>query len=193
MRALYPHADYLTLNLSSPNTPGLRTLQSESALAPLLEGVRETQAGLEARHGRRVPLLLKIAPDLAPDDVGIVAGAVVRCGIDGVIATNTTIDRPGLHANGSGTAGVPPPAAVVANAVASEAGGLSGAPLHPLALATVARLRAALGPDVPVIGVGGIMSRADGEAMLAHGADLLQIYTGFIYRGPKLLRDLTQL
>lgn len=177
MTAVYATADYLTLNLSSPNTPGLRTLQSGAALGPLLDAVGEAGQALAARHGRRVPVFLKIAPDLVDADLEIIAAAAADPGVDGFIATNTTIGRPGL-------AGVPHGA---------EAGGLSGAPLRPLALATVARLRALVGPDVPVIGVGGIGSAADGAAMLAAGADLLQIYTGFIYRGPALVRELARL
>jgi dihydroorotate dehydrogenase len=177
MEAVYPFADYLTLNLSSPNTPGLRTLQSEESLAPLLDRVQSAGSRLADRHGRRVPVLLKIAPDLAQADLEIIARAVVRFGVDGVIATNTTVTRPGLEAS---------PAA-------AESGGLSGAPLHPLALATVRRLRAGLDGAVPIIGVGGIMDPAGGSAMLAQGADLLQIYTGFIYQGPALVRALARL
>jgi len=124
-----------------------------------------------------VPVLLKIAPDLLHDDLVIIAAAVSRYGVDGFIATNTTIARPGL-------AGDP---------LAAEAGGLSGAPLRPLALATVAGLRALVGPAVPIIGVGGIQSASDGAAMLDAGADLLQIYTGFIYCGPPLVRELAGL
>lgn len=177
MTAVYPFADYLTMNLSSPNTPGLRTLQSADALAGLLGRVQEAGASLAQRHGRRVPVLLKIAPDLAAEDVEIIAAAVTRFGVDGLIATNTTITRPGLEDE---------PAA-------AEAGGLSGAPLHPLALQTVARLRRALDPAVPIIGVGGILDAAGGQALLDQGADLLQIYTGFIYRGPALIRELARL
>jgi dihydroorotate dehydrogenase len=177
MTAVYASADYLTLNLSSPNTPGLRTLQSADALGPLLAAVREAQARLAERHGRRVPVLLKIAPDLLGEDLEIIADAVLREGADGIIATNTTITRPGLD-------GEP---------LAQQAGGLSGAPLRPLSLATVTRLRSLVGPTVPVIGVGGIQTAADGAAMLAAGADLLQIYTGFIYRGPALVRELARL
>lgn len=177
MEAVYEFADYLTLNLSSPNTPGLRTLQSEEALAPLLDRVKAAQQHLAGRHRREVPLLVKIAPDLAEADIDIIAGAVARFQIDGVIATNTTIARP---------PGVP-------QAVAAEAGGLSGVPLHPLALETVARLRRALPANLPIIGVGGIIDAAGGRAMLEHGADLLQIYTGFIYRGPALVRELSHL
>lgn len=177
MVAVYRYADYLTLNLSSPNTPGLRTLQSEESLVPLLDRITETRERLSAEHGRQVPVLVKIAPDLAEADVDIVAAAVERCGIDGVIATNTTVARPG----------------VAQHPLASEAGGLSGAPLAPASLATVSRLRAALADTVPIIGVGGIMDAAGGRAMLEHGADLLQIYTGFIYRGPALVRELAGL
>lgn len=177
MTAVYGAADYLTLNLSSPNTPGLRTLQSAEALGPLLAEIREASARLAQRHGQRVPVLLKIAPDLLQEDLEIIAGAVREQGVDGLIATNTTITRPGLE-------GV---------RLAAEAGGLSGTPLRPLALATVGALRALVGPNTPVVGVGGILSAADGEAMLAAGADLLQIYTGFIYRGPALVRELAGL
>jgi dihydroorotate dehydrogenase len=177
MDAVYEFADYLTLNLSSPNTPGLRTLQSEEALAPLLDRVKEAQVRLAGRHGRSVPMLVKIAPDLAVDDIAIIAGAVGRFEIDGVIATNTTITRPhGLRSE-----------------IATEAGGLSGAPLHSLALQTVHELRRVLPEAVPIIGVGGIIDAAGGRAMLEHGADLLQVYTGFIYRGPALVRELAQL
>jgi dihydroorotate dehydrogenase len=177
MSAVYEFADYLTLNLSSPNTPGLRTLQSEEALAPLLDRVKETQQRLAARHRRRVPVLVKIAPDLLADDLRIIAGAIARFEIDGVIATNTTITRP----------------PEVPAALAAEAGGLSGRPLCPLALETVRTLRQVLPVSVPIIGVGGILDAAAGRAMLEQGADLLQIYTGFIYRGPALVRELAGL
>jgi dihydroorotate dehydrogenase len=174
MEALAQYADYLTLNLSSPNTPGLRTLQSEASLAPLLERVKEAQSRLAGRHGRYVPVTLKIAPDLAAADLDIVAGAVRRFEIDAVIATNTTISRPG----------------VADDALADEAGGLSGRPLGPLSRDAVTHLRERLEGQVPIIGVGGIMDAAGGRAMLESGADLLQIYTGFIYRGPALVREL---
>jgi dihydroorotate dehydrogenase len=177
IEAVYPFADYLTLNLSSPNTPGLRTLQSEASLAPLLQRVKDVQSRLTVHHGRRVPVLVKIAPDLAAADLEIIAAAVIRFEIEGVIATNTTISRPGLDQ-------LP---------VAGEAGGLSGAPLHALTLQTVADLRTVLGRTVPIIGVGGIMDARGGRAMLERGADLLQIYTGFIYRGPALIRELARL
>jgi len=177
MKTLYPYADYLTLNLSSPNTPGLRTLQSGDALATLLERIKDCQAKLTQQHGRRVPVLLKVAPDLPVEDLEIIARQLVAFEIDGIIATNTTISRPGLQSH----------------PLACQAGGLSGSPLLPLALDVVGQLRQLLGPDVPVIGVGGIMDADDGRAMLARGADLLQIYTGLIYRGPALVRALSRL
>ncbi|HEX7036924.1 MAG TPA: quinone-dependent dihydroorotate dehydrogenase [Pseudomonadales bacterium] len=177
IEAVFPYADYLTLNLSSPNTPGLRTLQSQAALAPLLEQIKEAQARAADRHRRRVPVLVKIAPDLAEADIEIIARTVERLEIDGIIATNTTITRPGLADDPR----------------AAEAGGLSGAPLHPLAVDTVRRLRAALHSPVPIVGVGGIMDAGGGRALLCGGADLLQIYTGFIYRGPALIRELAAL
>jgi dihydroorotate dehydrogenase len=176
IEAVYPLADYLTLNLSSPNTPGLRTLQSERSLAPLLERIKAAQSRLATRHRRRVPVLLKLAPDLAEDDLSIVAGLVRQFEVDGVIAGNTTVSRPDVDA-----------------AQGAQTGGLSGVPLGPLALATVRALRAALADTVPIIGVGGIMDAAGGRAMLAQGADLLQIYTGLVYRGPALVRELTGL
>lgn len=177
IEAVYAFADYVTLNLSSPNTPGLRTLQSRDSLAPLLAAVADTRSRCAGVHGRRVPVLIKVAPDLAPGDLEIIAAALVEFDMDGVIATNTTISRPDL-------AGVP---------LAEQAGGLSGAPLHPLSLATVSSLRALLKGTMPIVGVGGIMDAEGGRAMLEHGADLLQVYTGFIYRGPPLIRELARL
>ena len=149
--------DYLVVNVSSPNTPGLRTLQSVEALRPILVAVSE--AG-DAAAGRHVPLLVKIAPDLADEDVDAVADLVTGMGLDGVVATNTTID----HDLGEG--------------------GLSGAPLLPRSLEVVRRLRARLGEGPTVIGVGGISSIMDAELMLDAGADLLQAYTAFVYNGP---------
>lgn len=150
-------ADYLVVNVSSPNTPGLRDLQNVESLRPILEAVRE--AGDAAAH-RHVPLLVKIAPDLADEDVDAVADLVTDMGLDGVVATNTTID----HDLGEG--------------------GLSGAPLLPRSLEVVRRLRARLGEGPTIIGVGGISSIMDAERMLDAGADLLQAYTAFIYNGP---------
>ena len=150
-------ADYLVVNVSSPNTPGLRTLQNVDALRPILEAVRD--AGDAAAH-RHVPLLVKIAPDLVDEDIDAVADLVTDMGLDGVVATNTTID----HDLGEG--------------------GLSGAPLLPRSLEVVRRLRARLGEGPIIIGVGGISSIMDAELMLDAGADLLQAYSAFVYNGP---------
>ena len=150
-------ADYLVVNVSSPNTPGLRSLQSVESLRPILSAVRE--AG-DAAARRRIPLLVKIAPDLADEDIDAVADLVLELGLDGVVATNTTI----AHDLGEG--------------------GLSGSPLLPRALEVVRRLRARLGEEPTIIGVGGISSIMDAELMLEAGADLLQAYSAFIYNGP---------
>ncbi|GAA1403604.1 quinone-dependent dihydroorotate dehydrogenase [Oerskovia paurometabola] len=158
---LAPHADYLVVNVSSPNTPGLRDLQSTEALRPILQAVREAADDATRAAGvRRVPLLVKIAPDLADEDVDAVADLALELGLDGVIAVNTTIG----HDLGPG--------------------GLSGPPLLARGLDVVARLRGRLGPDVAIIGVGGISTADDARAYLAAGADLVQGYTGMIYNGP---------
>ena len=165
---LAPYADYLTVNVSSPNTPGLRDLQAVEVLGPLLLAVREAA---DAAAGRRVPLLVKIAPDLADADVDAVADLAVQIGLDGIIATNTTIARTGLRT----------PEAEVA---ACGAGGLSGPVLRPRALEVLRRLRARVGPEMTLVGVGGITTAADAQEFLDAGATLLQGYTGFIYEGP---------
>lgn len=158
---LAPYADYLVVNVSSPNTPGLRDLQSVDALRPILQAARAAADEAAAAAGRpRVPLLVKIAPDLADADVDAVADLVTELGLDGVVAVNTTI----AHDLGPG--------------------GLSGPPLLDRGLVVVARLRHRLGPDRVVVGVGGITTPADARAYLAAGADLVQGYTGFIYEGP---------
>lgn len=156
-RLLARWADYLTVNVSSPNTPGLRDLQAVDSLRPILSAV---QMAADAAAGRRVPVLVKVAPDLDDADVVAVADLVLELGLAGVVATNTTIQ----HSHGPG--------------------GLSGQPLHPRALAVVAGLRARLGPEPVVIGVGGIGDPDQGRAMLAAGANLLQAYSAFIYEGP---------
>ena len=168
-RRLAPHADYLVVNVSSPNTPGLRDLQAVDKLRPLLIAVRA--ACDLASPLRRVPLLVKIAPDLADADVDAVADLALELGLDGIIATNTTIARTGLAT---------PEAAVAA----LGAGGLSGAPLAPRALAVLRRLRARLGPRVTLIAAGGIDSSDDAWQRIRAGATLIQAYTGFIYGGP---------
>ena len=167
-RLLAPYADYLVVNVSSPNTPGLRTLQAVERLEPLLHHVRRVTDGVTAR---RVPLLVKIAPDLADDDVLAVADLALAIGLDGIIATNTTISREGLRSH---------PAEVEA----AGAGGLSGRPLAARAEAVLRLLRARVGPDLTLVGVGGISTVDDARGRLDAGADLLQGYTAFIYEGP---------
>nr|WP_246577310.1 quinone-dependent dihydroorotate dehydrogenase [Actinospica durhamensis] len=167
--ALAPYADYLTVNVSSPNTPGLRNLQAVEVLRPLLLAVRE--AANQAVPDRHVPLLVKIAPDLADEDVTAVADLAVEIGLDGIIATNTTISREGLA--------TPRP-----EVEARGAGGLSGPVLRPRALEVLRALRTRVGPEMTLIGVGGITTAADAQEFLDAGATLLQGYTGFIYQGP---------
>ena len=171
LEGVYPHADYVTINISSPNTANLRALQDDEALEHLLGAIAQRRAELAAEHGRRVPIFVKIAPDLDEAQVGAIAAALVRHGMDGAVATNTTVSR----------------AAVQGLAHAQEAGGLSGAPVLAASNAVIARLRAALGPGFPIIGVGGIMSADDAVTKMRAGADLVQIYTGLIYQGPALV------
>jgi dihydroorotate dehydrogenase len=170
---LAPHADYLVVNVSSPNTPGLRDLQAVSVLRPLLERVRNEIDTV--RRERRVPLLLKIAPDLADSDIDAVADLALELKLDGIIATNTTITRAGLQT----------PAAIVSEL---GAGGLSGAPLKQRALEVLRRLRAKLGNQVVLIAAGGIESADDAWARIRAGATLIQLYTGLVYEGPDLPR-----
>ena len=170
---VYPHADYVTVNISSPNTKNLRALQSDAALDALLGAVRERRAQLAKAHGRRVPIFVKIAPDLDDAQVGVIAATLRANDIDGVIATNTTIARDAVK-------GLPH---------ADETGGLSGSPVFEASNHVIKGLRAALGKGYPIIGVGGVLSAADAKAKIAAGADLVQIYTGFIYRGPALIGE----
>jgi len=169
-------ADYVVVNVSSPNTPGLRDLQAVSSLRPLLAAVR---AALDESvpEGRRVPLLVKIAPDLADGDVDAIADLAVELGLDGIIATNTTIARPALASD---------PALVAA----AGAGGLSGAPLRPRALEVLRRLHARAGDRLVLIAAGGIETADDAWERIAAGATLVQAYTGFIYGGPRWPRRL---
>jgi dihydroorotate dehydrogenase len=169
-RLLAPYADYLVVNVSSPNTPGLRNLQAVERLEPLLAHVRRT-ADEATHHRRRVPLLVKIAPDLSDDDVLAVADLALASGLDGVIATNTTVSRAGLRTAADRVEDV-------------GAGGLSGAPLTARALDVLRLLRGRVGPDLCLVGVGGITSVADARARLDAGATLLQGYTAFVYEGP---------
>jgi dihydroorotate dehydrogenase len=170
---VYPHADYVTVNISSPNTKNLRTLQGDDALDALLGAVRQRKVQLTEKYGRSVPIFVKIAPDLDEAQVGVIAATLKRQRIDGVIATNTTVARDAVKTMRHG----------------DETGGLSGAPVFEASNRVIAQLRAALGKRFPIIGVGGVMSAADARAKVAAGADLVQIYTGFIYHGPALVAD----
>ena len=170
---VYPHADYVAVNISSPNTKNLRALQSDEALDALLSALQTRRQQLAQRHGRPVPMFVKIAPDLDETQVALIAATLRRNGIDGVIATNTTIARD----------------AVQGQRHAEEAGGLSGAPLREASNRVIGLLRAALGPGYPIIGVGGVMNGDDARAKREAGADLVQIYTGLIYRGPELVNE----
>ena len=171
LEGVYPHADYVTVNISSPNTKNLRALQSDEALDALLGAIAEHREKLATAQGRRVPIFVKIAPDLTEDQVAVIAATLQRHGMDGVIATNTTIGRD----------------AVQGMAHAQETGGLSGAPVLAASNAVIRQLRAALGPAFPIIGVGGVMSAQDAVGKIRAGADVVQIYTGLIYEGPALV------
>lgn len=170
---VYQAASYVTVNISSPNTRNLRELQQDAALAALLGSLKTTQARLTDRHGRYVPLALKIAPDLDELQIQAIADLLRRHHMDAVIATNTTLSRAGVEGRAN----------------SEEAGGLSGAPLLAMSNAVVRQLAARLAGEVPIIGVGGIMSGADAAAKVAAGACLVQFYTGFIYRGPALVGE----
>lgn len=179
---VYAHADYITVNISSPNTKNLRSLQSDAALDALLGAIAERRELLAQRHGSRKPIFLKIAPDLDAEQIEVIAATLKRYGCDGagrvnnawgVIATNTTLSRDavkGLHH-------------------AEETGGLSGAPVLEMSNRVIAQLRAALGPAFPIVGVGGILSAEDAVSKIRAGADLVQLYTGLIYRGPALVKE----
>ncbi|MCJ0763615.1 quinone-dependent dihydroorotate dehydrogenase [Variovorax terrae] len=173
LEGVYPHADYVTVNISSPNTQNLRALQSDAALDGLLGAVAQRRQALAREHGRQVPVFVKIAPDLDEAQIDVIAATLRRHGMDGVVATNTTIAREAVE-------GLPH---------ATETGGLSGAPVFEASNRVIARLRAALGKDFPIIGVGGILSAGDAVVKLQAGADLVQIYTGLIYQGPALVRE----
>ncbi len=173
LEGVYPWADYVAVNISSPNTKNLRDLQQDAALDALLGRLKEKQSVLAQQHGRHVPLFLKIAPDLDESQIQQIAQALLRHEFEGVIATNTTLSRDAV-------AGLPN---------AHEAGGLSGAPLLAPSNQVIRRLRAAVGESMPIIGVGGVLSGADACAKLAAGANLVQIYSGLIYRGPSLVAE----
>ncbi len=170
---VYPHADYVTVNISSPNTKNLRALQSGDELSALLAQLADRRRALEDQHQRRVPMAVKIAPDLTQEQIDAIAEILPRNGIDGVIATNTTLSRD----------------AVKGQAHSEEAGGLSGAPVHQLSLAVIRRLKERLGNSLAIIGVGGVLSGQEAREKMEAGADAVQLYTGLIYRGPGLVGE----
>jgi dihydroorotate dehydrogenase len=173
LKAVYAQAGYVTVNVSSPNTKNLRQLQAASELDALLGGLRSEQLALADQYQRYVPVLLKIAPDLDDEQLDAIAHALKKHAIDGVIASNTTLSR----------------TAVQGAQHADEAGGLSGAPVRELSNAVIKALRSRLGKKYPIIGVGGVLSAAHAQEKIAAGANLVQIYTGLIYKGPRLVRD----
>ena len=173
LEKVYPHASYVTVNVSSPNTQDLRRLQEGEALIHLLLKLNVARQRLADRHGRRVPLVIKIAPDVEDAQVDVIADALVKHEMDGVIATNTTVSREGVETDPR----------------AGEAGGLSGAPLLKRSTDVQRRLVQRLAGALPVIGLGGILRGADAKLKQDAGARLVQIYTGFIYRGPALIRE----
>ena len=170
---VYAHASYITVNVSSPNTPGLRSLQFGDSLKQLLEALGERQRLLTLQHGKRVPLAIKIAPDMTDEETVLVAAALLDSGMDAVIATNTTLSREGV-------AGLPH---------ADEAGGLSGAPVREKSTHTVRILAGELAGRMPIIAAGGITEGRHAAEKIAAGASLVQIYSGFIYKGPALIRE----
>ena len=171
LNGVYPHADYVTVNISSPNTKNLRALQSDSALDALLGRIAERRESLASQYSKRVPIFVKIAPDLDESQVGVIAATLKRHAMDGVVATNTTLGR----------------TAVAGMRHAEEAGGLSGAPVLQASNRVISQLRAALGKGFPIMGVGGVMSGPDAVSKIKAGADVVQIYTGLIYKGPALV------
>ena len=174
LTAIYPHASYVTVNISSPNTRDLRDLQGAEALDDLLGQLKATRDRLATQHHRRVPLVLKIAPDLDDEEIAAIAAALLKHGIDGVIAGNTTLAREAVSDFPNG----------------NEAGGLSGAPLRERSNAVIRQLFQALHNRIPIIGVGGIMNAEDARQKIDAGAALVQVYSGLIYRGPKLIPEL---
>ena len=170
---VYPYAAYVTVNISSPNTKNLRQLQQASEIDALLSALKMAQSQLADKHGRYVPLVLKIAPDLDDEQIDTIASALLRNHIDGVIATNTTITRE----------------AVQGLTHANETGGLSGAPVRDLSTRVIRALHQVLQGEIPIIGVGGILNGVDAHEKMAAGASLVQLYTGLIYRGPALVGE----
>lgn len=173
MRKVYKVASYIVVNVSSPNTPGLRNLQHEAELTALLEGLREVHNKLKEQHEKHVPLVVKIAPDMDDDEVINVAKTLMSVAVDGVIVTNTTVSRSAVHGE----------------RYSDEAGGLSGAPLRNQANHVLKLVAEQVNGSMAVIGVGGIMTGEDALEKIRLGADLVQLYTGFIYEGPRLIHD----
>ena len=173
LERVFAIADYVTVNISSPNTVGLRDLQRDEPLRALIGKLREAQERLRSQHRKETPMLLKIAPDLNEGEIDGIARVMLDAGVDGIIATNTTVDR----------------TAIQGHRREGEAGGLSGKPLYAKSTAVLSRLRARVGEKIPLIGVGGIMSGGDAVAKVAAGATLLQCYTGLVYRGPALISE----
>jgi len=173
LRKVYAHASYVTVNISSPNTKNLRQLQDASELDGLLGSLKREQEALAQQHGRHIPLALKIAPDLDEAQIQAIADALRRHRIDAAIATNTTLSREGVEHLAHG----------------GEAGGLSGAPVFGKSTSVLGALSRALGNEIPLIGVGGVMDGPSARAKLEAGAQLVQIYTGLIYRGPALVKE----
>ena len=176
LNKVYAHADYVTINISSPNTPGLRSLQFGKALDDLLDALKNAQTALAAEHERYVPMAVKVAPDLSAEELAQLADSFRRFQVDAVIATNTTLDRD----------------AVKDLPNANEAGGLSGRPLFSKSTEVVRQFRQALPADMPIIAAGGISNGDDAKAKLDAGASLVQIYSGLIYQGPALIRDIVK-
>jgi dihydroorotate dehydrogenase len=173
LKQVYAHAAYVTINISSPNTQGLRTLQEAQHLDALLKRLTALREPLAERYGRRVPLVVKVAPDLGAGEIQAIADAVRRHGIDGLIATNTSVSRAGVEGLRH----------------AHEAGGLSGVPIREMATRVLQEFATALKGEVALIGAGGIMSGADAAEKFRAGASLVQLYTGLIYRGPDLVSE----
>ncbi|HAJ72100.1 MAG TPA: quinone-dependent dihydroorotate dehydrogenase [Methylophilaceae bacterium] len=173
MQKVYAHASYITVNISSPNTKNLRALQEKEALSGLLSSLKQQQANLAQKHGKYVPITLKIAPDLTQEQVVEIADLLMLHQMDGVIATNTTLSREAVNGLQN----------------AEEAGGLSGAPVRHQSTVVIQQLSKQLRGALPIIGVGGILSGADAAEKISAGASLVQIYSGLIYQGPRLVRD----
>lgn len=174
LEKLYPHIDFFTINVSSPNTPQLRELQNARYLQQLLARLKTSQEKLRAKHNKHVALVIKVAPDLADDEIEAMAKTFLEINVDGIIATNTTLSRHGVENNPH----------------RHEVGGLSGQPLTSRSDEVIAKFAAILGGNIPIIGVGGIMSGEDAQRKIQLGAELIQVYTGLIYRGPDLLHEI---